>query len=102
MIRAKDFSALIKVFRQAAEEMCEKPTYLERKQVIEDWIELMGKVDRALGNLLEEKDVDVRRQMVAEFKELSKEYEYEDEPVSVVVNRRRSGFRAWLISKLED
>jgi hypothetical protein len=101
MIPAKDFAALLKVFKAAAEQMVEPPTFHERQQVIKDWMDMMKVVDVALGNLLRENNVDVRRKMVAEFKELAKEYEYE-EPVSIVIDRRRSSFRAWLISKLEN
>lgn len=77
MVKEQDFLALIKVFKGVVTEMAEKDNIFERKVVLMDWIELMGQVDRALGNILMEKDLEERRSMVRDFNKVLKELGYD-------------------------
>ena len=79
MIKDSDFKALIKVFRSAVKEIAEKETVFERRAVVNDWIELMGNVDRAMGGILFENNKEERLKMVAEFEERLKEFDYLEE-----------------------
>lgn len=78
MIKKSDFNALIKVFHSAVVEIAQKDTIEERKAVVEDWIHLMGQVDRAMGGLMYEKSKEERLAMVREFEANLEDFEGED------------------------
>jgi hypothetical protein len=78
MIKRSDFSALIKVFHGAVTEIAQKETSEERKAVIDDWIHLMGHVERAMVGIIYENSKKERLAMVKEFEENLKDLEGED------------------------
>ena len=79
MIKDKDFFALIKVFHQAVKGMVDAPTFEARKVIVTEWIELMGKVDRAMGGIMTENSREERASMVKDFEKILKEdFGYED------------------------
>lgn len=78
MIKKSDFNALIKVFHSAVVEIAEKDTTEERKAVVEEWIHLMGQVDRAMGGIIYENSKKERLSMVSDFEQNLKDFEGED------------------------
>lgn len=78
MIKKEDFDALIKVFHAAVVEIAEKDTSEERKAIIEDWVHLMGHVDRAFSGIIYENNKYERLAMVREFEELIQDFDGED------------------------
>lgn len=76
MIKEKDFAALIKVFHAAVTEMAAKDNYFERKAIVQDWIDLMGQVDRAMGGILTENKKEERLSMVKDFEKIIEELGY--------------------------
>jgi hypothetical protein len=78
MIKREDFLAILKVFHGAVKEIAEKDTSEERKAVIEEWITLMGQVDRAMGGIIYENSKAERLAMVADFEKELKNFEGEE------------------------
>jgi hypothetical protein len=78
MIKRSDFMALLKVFHGAVKEIAEKETSQERKAVVEEWIELMGKVDRAMAGIIYEPSKTERLSMVTDFEKELKNFEGEE------------------------
>lgn len=78
MIKKSDFNALIKVFHACVTEIAQKETAIERRAVIEEWVHLMGQVERAMVGIIYENSKKERLAMVAEFEKNLKDFEGEE------------------------
>lgn len=75
----KDIRKIMDVFHKAIKEIVDKETIQERMSVISEWIELMGHIDKAMGGMIYEKDKASRVEMLRDFEEKLKEFDFVEE-----------------------